>query len=89
MAGLSNFSYPLKICTTLGFFISFASFIYAGAIIYDKCTRGAPVGMASVLVGVFFIGGLQLVFIGVLGEYLMTVFKEVKARPLYCISDKL
>ncbi|MEI6437691.1 MAG: glycosyltransferase family 2 protein [Candidatus Omnitrophota bacterium] len=90
ITGIVSFSsFPLKLCSTLGFFISIASLLYAGAIIYDKLTRGAPVGIASVLVGVFFIGGVQLIFIGVLGEYLMSVFKEVKARPLYCISEKI
>ena len=90
LAGVISFSsFPLKLCSILGFIISITSFIYVIFIIYDKFVNGAPPGMASALVGVFFIGGLQLIFIGVLGEYLMSVFKEVKARPLYCISEKI
>jgi dolichol-phosphate mannosyltransferase len=90
ITGIVSFSgFPLKVCSTLGFMISFVSIIYAGAIVYDKMVHGASAGIASILVGVFFIGGVQLVFIGVLGEYLMRVFKEVKARPLYCVSEKL
>jgi len=90
LAGVVSFSsFPLKLCSILGFIISTSSFIYVICIIYDKIVNGAPPGMASALVGVFFIGGLQLIFIGVLGEYLMSVFKEVKARPLYCISEKI
>ncbi len=90
LAGVVSFSsFPLKVCSVLGFMISVPSFIYAACIVYDKFVNGAPAGIASILVGVFFIGGVQLIFIGVLGEYLMSVFKEVKARPLYCVSEKI
>jgi dolichol-phosphate mannosyltransferase len=90
LAGVISFSsFPLKLCSLLGFIISIASFTYAGIIIYDKVVHGAIPGMASVLVGVFFIGGVQLIFIGILGEYLVGVFKEVKARPLYCITERI
>lgn len=90
ISGVVSFSsFPLRLCSMLGFFISLISCIYAGMIVYDKVVHGAPVGIASILVGVFFIGGVQLAFIGILGEYLMSVFKEVKARPLYCISEKI
>lgn len=90
ISGVVSFSsFPLKLCSMLGFIISLVSCIYAGIIIYDKIRNGAPVGIASILVGVFFIGGVQLAFIGILGEYLMSVFKEVKARPLYCVSEKI
>ncbi|MEW5895680.1 MAG: glycosyltransferase family 2 protein [Candidatus Omnitrophota bacterium] len=86
---LSFSSVPLRACSTFGFFIAALSVLYALYIIYDKLAHGAPAGIPSILVGVFFIGGLQLIFIGVLGEYLMTVFKEVKQRPLYWISEKI
>lgn len=90
LAGVVSFSsFPLKLCSMFGFMISTASIIYAIIIVYDKIAHGALPGMASVLVGVFFIGGVQLIFIGILGEYLMSVFKEVKARPLYCVSEKI
>jgi polyisoprenyl-phosphate glycosyltransferase len=88
LTGILSFSsFPLRICSGIGMFISSLSILYAFCIIYEKFVHGAPVGLPSVLVGVFFIGGVQLIFIGILGEYMMRVFKEVKARPLYCIAE--
>lgn len=90
VSGIVSFSsFPLRVCSMIGFSIALPSMLYAGAIIYDKLVNGAPTGIASILTGVFFIGGLQLIFIGVLGEYLMTIFKEVKQRPLYCITETI
>lgn len=88
LTGLVSFSsFPLKMSIYTGAAISAFSLIYAAWIVYYKITYGAAPGMASVLVGVFFIGGIQLVFIGILGEYLAGVFREVKKRPLYCVSE--
>lgn len=90
ITGIISFSsFPLRICSITGFFIASLSILYAGAIIYDKLINNAPTGIPSILVGVFFIGGIQLIFIGILGEYLMTIFKEVKQRPLYCIDQTI
>lgn len=88
ITGVVSFSsFPLRVCSAIGIVISFLSLLYAAAIVYDKIVNGAPTGIASILVGVFFIGGVQLFFIGILGEYLMTIFKEVKARPLYNVAE--
>jgi glycosyltransferase involved in cell wall biosynthesis len=45
-------------------------------------------GFASLMVGILFLGGVQLLSLGMIGEYLARVFTEVKARPLYLIADK-
>lgn len=88
ITGVISFSsFPLRVCSVAGFVISFLSILYAIVIVLDKFINGATPGIASILVGVFFIGGVQLFFIGVLGEYLMTIFREVKARPLYNIME--
>lgn len=90
ITGVVSFSsFPLRICSIIGFIISVLSLFYAAVIIYDKFVNGAPAGIPSIMVGVFFIGGVQLIFIGILGEYLMTIFKEVKARPLYNIAERI
>jgi dolichol-phosphate mannosyltransferase len=90
LSGVLSFSsFPLKLCSSLGMLVSFCRFAYAGWIIYVKLMYGASAGMASILVGVFFIGGVQLIFIGVLGEYLASVLKEVKVRPLYCVAERI
>ncbi|MBI5400232.1 glycosyltransferase family 2 protein [Candidatus Saganbacteria bacterium] len=89
--GLASFSpFPLRLATYLGLLGSFSSFLY---IIYAICvhlfTSQTIPGWTSVLVAVLFLGGVQLIFLGVIGEYLSRVFDEVKARPLYIVSRKI
>jgi len=85
VASLSDI--PLTISIFVGMFISSLSIIYALWLAYYKIIYGMVSGLASILVGVFFIGGVQLIFIGILGEYIASIFREVKRRPLYCISQ--
>jgi dolichol-phosphate mannosyltransferase len=88
LTGVVSFSsFPLRIATYFGMVISFFSILYAFLIVYEKAVHDVPSGMASILVGIFFIGGIQLISIGVLGEYVSSIFKEVKKRPLYCVSE--
>lgn len=86
--GITSFStLPLKIWTYIGFTVSFISFIYASFIILSVLFNGTQVpGYASTIVIVLFLGGLQLMGIGILGEYIGRIFMETKKRPLYIIN---
>ncbi|MFA4994567.1 MAG: glycosyltransferase family 2 protein [Bdellovibrionales bacterium] len=89
--GLSSFStLPLRIWTWCGALVSFAALAYAFYLIIVTILFGIDVpGYASLMVGVLFLGGLQLLSLGVIGEYMARIFTEVKARPLYFISEKV
>ena len=87
--GITSFStVPLRICTYLGLLVSATAFIYMLFLIIRTMIHGIDVpGYASVMVVVLMIGGIQLTFLGVIGEYLGRVFQETKQRPLYIVSD--
>lgn len=89
--GITSFSaFPLRLATYLGLLMSFFSFLYVLYAVYVKLfTNQAIAGWTSVLVAVLLIGSVQLVFLGVIGEYLSRVFDETKERPLYIISKKI
>lgn len=79
---------PLKISIKLGFLISFISFLLGLWLIVKYLVWGIPVmGWTSMMVSLYFIGGLLLSMIGVLGVYMGKVFDEVKNRPLYVIDE--
>jgi len=88
--GITSFSIkPLHIATLLGLTISLASFCYGFyAIIMKLLTNRTVPGWSSVLVSVLFIGGLQLLVLGILGEYIGKLFIESKKRPNYIIKEK-
>ena len=78
---------PLQLATWFGFGISAISFILGTWFIVRRLTVGFPVqGWASIVVIVLFLGGVQLITIGLLGEYLGRVYDEVKQRPQYIIG---
>jgi len=87
--GITSFSYlPLQIATYLGFAIASISLIAIIAVIFLRLYgRHALLGQATTLVSVLFLGGIQLIFLGIIGEYLGRIYDEVKARPLYLVSD--
>jgi dolichol-phosphate mannosyltransferase len=90
--GITSFSdVPLRFASYLGFTVSTAAFIYAIVIIVFKAFHfGTPEyarGWASTMVAILFLGGVQLIGIGILGEYIGRIYDEVKARPLYLIAD--
>lgn len=89
--GITSFSTaPLKIWSYLGFLISFFAFTYASIIIIRTLVYGIDIpGYASLLVVMLFLGGLQLIGIGVLGEYLGRIYIETKNRPIYIIRQEL
>lgn len=87
--GLISFSYiPLRMITLLGFGVSFISILLAISYTIQKLTRGlSPPGFATTVVAIFFLAGIQLITIGVIGEYVGRIFEEVKRRPLYVIRQ--
>jgi len=87
--GITSFStVPLKIWTYMGLIISLLSFLYAIAIVIDKLLFGNAVsGYSSIMVSLLFLGGVQLIGIGVLGEYVGRIYMESKKRPRYIIAD--
>lgn len=89
--GLSAFStLPLRIWTWCGALVSFAAIAYAFFLIVNTMVYGIDLpGYASTMVAILFLGGLQLLSLGVIGEYMARIFTEVKARPLYFISDRV
>lgn len=87
--GVFSFSNaPLRLALKLGFLISIASFAFGGASIVAKAAGLYSIpGVATLVVATSFLGGIQLVILGVLGEYIARIHEEVKNRPLYLVSD--
>jgi glycosyltransferase involved in cell wall biosynthesis len=85
--GLVSFSYvPLRMISILGLGVSVMSFLLAVFYLIKKLTSGlSPPGFATLIVAVFFLAGIQLITIGVIGEYVGRIFEEVKHRPLYVL----
>ena len=88
--GITSFStLPLKVWTYFGSVIAFISFLYGLKIIIEKLFFGINAsGYASLMVAILFFGGVQLIGIGVLGEYLGRTYLESKRRPRYVIKNK-
>ena len=88
--GISNFSIiPLRFVTFIGFFICFLSIIFLGYVVYRWSIRGTIVGWASLIAAITVFSGVQMVSLGIIGEYLAKVFVEVKKRPLYIVESKI
>ena len=85
--GLISFSYvPLRIITLLGLSVSLLSLIMAAFFFTKKLLYGLnPPGYASIIVSIFFLAGIQLITLGVIGEYVGRIFEEAKRRPLYIL----
>ncbi len=88
---ITGFSYaPLQIATYLGFSIAGLSAIGAIVVILARLFGEAPFhGQATTLVAVLFLGGVQLITLGIIGEYLGRIYDEVKGRPLYIVREAL
>lgn len=89
--GISAFStFPLRIWIWCGALISFASLAYGIYLTAKTLVFGIDVpGYASQMVATLFLNGIQLLSLGMIGEYLARIFTEVKARPIYLIADKV
>lgn len=81
---------PLRVWTYIGALISFVSFLLALYIIGQKLFFGNPVaGYPSLMVAVLFMGGMQLLSIGIIGEYVGRIYGETKQRPLYLVEETM
>ncbi len=89
LEGITSFSsVPLRFWSYLGGTVALISFIFAMKIILSKLILDNPVpGYSSLMVAILFLGGIQLIGIGVLGEYIGRIYKESKHRPRYIIKS--
>ncbi|NMG00195.2 glycosyltransferase family 2 protein [Aromatoleum toluolicum] len=89
--GLSAFStLPLRVWSMIGVCISGLSVLYGGWLVVRTAIFGIDLpGYASIIVSVLFLSGIQLISLGVLGEYVGRIFTEVKQRPLYLVSERI
>jgi len=86
--GITSFSeIPLRFATYLGFMISAFAFIYVAVILILKILGLNEPGYTSMMVAILFLGGVQLITIGIAGEYLGRIYDQVKERPLYLLSS--
>ncbi len=91
LAGLTSFSvFPLRLAVYMGFIVSIISFIYLAYALYIRliADKALP-GWASIVIPMLFLGGIQLLTIGILGEYIGRVYEEVKGRPIYIVKEKI
>lgn len=90
ITGITSFSeWPLRIWSYIGLLISFIAFIYGLWVIIDTLAFGNAVpGWATLASGMMFLGGIQLLSIGIIGEYIGRIFNEVKRRPNFLIAEQ-
>lgn len=89
--GITSFSaVPLRVASYIGIFLSVCSFMYAFYMLVKTVLFGNPVsGYPSLIVTILFVGGIQMLFVGVLGEYVGRIYDEVKNRPLYIVKSTI
>ena len=87
--GLTSFSIlPLRLASTVGFLSALFGFFYGATIVIKKIFFHEPVvGFTSLVVLITFFGGIQLLSIGIIGEYIGRIFNETKNRPLYIVKN--
>ncbi len=89
LEGITSFSaIPLKLSGLLGLFSAFVSFVYMVYVIVDRIINGTAVsGWATTVSLILFLGGITLISLGLLGEYIGRIYGEVKHRPIYIIDE--
>jgi polyisoprenyl-phosphate glycosyltransferase len=87
--GLTSFSVaPLRFASLLGVLMASAAFLFGLSILWEVFTTGKQVpGYPSLVIGVMTIGGVQLIMIGIVGEYIGKILSELKARPIYFVAE--
>jgi dolichol-phosphate mannosyltransferase len=88
--GITSFSNtPLRIATYFGFLVSVSAFIVILYSLYQKyINHDVTPGWTSIMISVLFIGGVQLLCLGIIGEYIGRILENVKDRPVYIVKDK-
>ncbi|MFH1125628.1 MAG: glycosyltransferase, partial [Candidatus Altiarchaeota archaeon] len=92
MLGLVSYSkIPLRLATFLGFLLSFTSIAVAGVYLFYKILfwDSFSVGIAPLIIGLFFYSSVQLFFIGVIGEYIGAIYTQVQNRPLIIERERI
>ena len=90
LKGTTSFSFkPLRIALLIGSIISLAAFAFGIFALVAYFKGNTVPGWASLIIAVMFLGGTQLLAIGLLGEYIASLFTETKARPLYLVNKKI
>ena len=87
--GITSFTTaPLRIATLLGLSVSLLAFLYMCYILVKTIVWGDPVqGFPTLMVAILFLGGVQLICIGIIGEYIGRIFNETKGRPVYFVNE--
>jgi glycosyltransferase involved in cell wall biosynthesis len=87
--GLTSFSVaPLRLASLLGLLLAFAALCFGASIVWETVFAGESVpGYPSLVVGLMVLGGVQLVMIGIMGEYIGKILSEIKARPVYFVAE--
>jgi glycosyltransferase involved in cell wall biosynthesis len=87
--GLTSFSVaPLRFASMLGLLLAFGAFLFGLSILWETWITGKSVpGYPSLVVGLMTIGGVQLIMIGIVGEYIGKILSELKARPIYFVAE--
>jgi len=84
--GITSFSHrPLQLATLLGFLLSAVAFLAIPVVVVMKIAGDYLPGFSTVEVSLLLLGGIQLITIGIIGEYVGRIFDEVKGRPLYLV----
>ena len=91
LEGITSFStFPLRIWTYIGLLAALMSVLYGTWMVIGTLFFGNPVkGYPSLIVSILFLGGIQLIGIGILGEYIGRIYLEVKNRPRYLLKKKI
>jgi dolichol-phosphate mannosyltransferase len=86
--GITSFStFPLTLATWLGYLTSLLAFLYLCSVFVQKAMGDTVQGWATIMVALLFLGGVQLICLGIMGEYIGRIFNEVKPRPIYVIEE--
>jgi glycosyltransferase involved in cell wall biosynthesis len=87
--GITSFSVaPLRLASLLGLMLAFVALCFGASILWETIFKGKSVpGYPSLVVGLMVLGGVQLIMIGIMGEYIGKILSEIKARPVYFVAD--
>jgi dolichol-phosphate mannosyltransferase len=86
--GITSFSgIPLQLATWLGYLASFLAFVYLCSVFVQKALGITVQGWATIMAGMLFLGGVQLICMGIIGEYINRIFTEIKQRPIYVLEE--